>query len=66
MIQVMDKNYINFILDLLIKFVVGYYGGYIEDFVVKGKFFYYYGRVMESFDKVEDVMMFYLKVKDVF
>ena len=56
----MDKNYINFTSDSLIKFAVGYYGGHTEDLVAKGKSFYYYGRVMESLDKVEDAMTFYL------
>lgn len=65
MTQAMDKNYINFTSDSLIKFAVGYYGGHTEDLVAKGKSFYYYGRVMESLDKVEDAMTFYLKAKDV-
>ena len=50
MTQAMDKNYINFTSDSLIKFAVGYYGGHTEDLVAKGKSFYYYGRVMESLD----------------
>lgn len=65
MTQAMDKKYINFTSDSLIKFAVGYYGGHTEDLVAKGKSFYYYGRVMESLDKVEDAMTFYLKAKDV-
>lgn len=65
MTQAMDKNYMKFISDSLIKFAVGYYGSYTEDIVSKGKAFYYYGRVMESLDKVEDAMKFYLKAKDV-
>ena len=65
MTQAMDKNYINFTSDSLIKFAVGYYGSHTEDLVAKGKSFYYYGRVMESLDKVEDAMTFYLKAKDV-
>lgn len=65
MTQAMDKNYMKFTSDSLIKFAVGYYGSYTEDIVSKGKAFYYYGRVMESLDKVEDAMKFYLKAKDV-
>lgn len=65
MTQAMDKNYMKFTSDSLIKFAVGYYGSYTEDIVSKGKAFYYYGRVMESIDKVEDAMKFYLKAKDV-
>lgn len=65
MTQAMDKNYMNFTSDSLIKFAVGYYGTYAENIVSKGKSFYYYGRVMESLDKVEDAMKFYLKAKDV-
>ena len=57
MTQAMDKNYINFTSDSLIKFAVGYYGGHTEDLVAKGKSFYYYGRVMESLDKVEDAII---------
>lgn len=65
MTQAMDKNYMKFTSDSLIKFAVGYYGSYTEDIASKGKAFYYYGRVMESLDKVEDAMKFYLKAKDV-
>lgn len=35
MTQAMDKNYINFTSDSLIKFAVGYYGGHTEDLVAK-------------------------------
>ena len=41
MTQAMDKNYMKFTSDSLIKFAVGYYGSYTEDIVSKGKAFYY-------------------------
>ena len=48
MTQAMDKNYIKPESDSLIAIAVGYYGSHDENWIAKGKAFFYYGRVMKE------------------
>lgn len=64
--QAMDKNYIKPESDSLISIAVGYYGSLDDQWVAKGKSFFYYGRVMKELNRPEDAMRYYLKAKSIF
>ena len=66
MTQAMDKNYIKPESDSLISIAVGYYGSLDDQWVAKGKSFFYYGRVMKELNRPEDAMRYYLKAKSIF
>ena len=66
MTQAMDKNYIKPESDSLIAIAVGYYGSHDENWIAKGKAFFYYGRVMKELNRPEDAMRYYLKARSIF
>ena len=66
MTQAMDKNYIKPESDSLIAIAVGYYGSHDENWIAKGKAFFYYGRVMTELNRPEDAMRYYLKARSIF
>lgn len=66
MTQAMDKNYIKPESDSLITIAVGYYGSHDENWIAKGKAFFYYGRVMKELNRPEDAMRYYLKARSIF
>ncbi len=66
MTQAMDKNYIKPESDSLISIAVGYYGSHDDQWVAKGKSFFYYGRVMKELNRPEDAMRYYLKARSIF
>lgn len=65
MTQAMHKNNLELSSDSLISIAVGYYGSQSENIAMQGKSFFYYGKVMQSIDSVEDAMRYYLKAKSV-
>ena len=65
MTQAMDKNYIKPESDSLIAIAVGYYGSHDENWIAKGKAFFYYGRVMKELNRPEDAMRYYLKARSI-
>lgn len=66
MTQAMDKKYMKPESDSLITLAVGYYGSHEDNWVAKGKAFFYYGRVMKELNRPEDAMRYYLKAKEIF
>lgn len=65
MTQAIDKNYLDFSSDSLIRFAVQYYASDKNDFRSKGKTYFYYGRVMQELSRHEEAMKAYLQARTI-
>lgn len=65
MTQALDKNYVKPTSDSLISLAVGYYASDEENLVVKGKAYFYYGKVVRMLNRQEDGMRAFLQAKKI-